>query len=90
MAFEPKDNSGSIFVNDKGDNPKRPDRKGQAMIGGVEYWVKGWLKKTKDGDPFLSLSFEPKGEKQPTTSKMQPRGGGGDMDDNIPFAPEWR
>jgi hypothetical protein len=88
MAFEPKDNSGSIFVNDKGDNPKRPDRKGQAMIGGVEYWVKGWLKKTKDGDPFLSLSFEPKGEMaKPTTSKMQPRSMKDELDDgdSIPF-----
>jgi hypothetical protein len=87
MAFEPKDNSGSIFVNDKGDNPKRPDRKGQAMIGGVEYWVSGWLKKTKDGDPFLSLTFEPKGEKaKPTTSKMQPRMKDElDEGDEIPF-----
>jgi len=88
MAFEPRDNSGSVFVNDKKESDKHPDRSGQAMIGGVEYWVSGWLKKTKDGKPYLSLAFKPKGEKpQPTTSKMQPRGSMKDQldDDMVPF-----
>lgn len=87
MAYEPKDNSGSIFQNDRKETDKHPDRSGQAMIGGVEYWVSGWLKKTKDGKPFLSLAFKPKGEKpQPTTSKMQPRGSMKDeLDDEVPF-----
>jgi len=88
MAFEPRDNSGSVFVNDKKESDKHPDRSGQAMIGGVEYWVSGWLKKTKDGKPYLSLAFKPKGEKpQPTTSKMQPRSMKDQLDDGdeIPF-----
>lgn len=90
MAYEPRDNSGSVFQNDRKEKDAHPDRAGSAMVGGVEYWVNGWLKKDKNGRPFLSLAFKPKGEKsQPTTSKMQPRGSmkdsAPDMDDEIPF-----
>ncbi len=89
MAFEPKDNSGSIFQNDRKDSDRHPDRSGQAMIGGVEYWVSGWLKKTKDGKPFLSLAFKPKGEARPkpTDGKMKPRSMKDELDDgdSIPF-----
>jgi hypothetical protein len=53
MAFEPKDNTGSIWAN-------HPDRTGSALIGGRKYWLNGWLKKTKDGKSYLSLSFKPK------------------------------
>jgi hypothetical protein len=55
--------------------------------------VNGWLKKDKNGKPWLSLAFKLKGEKQPqpTTSKMQPLGRGrDDMDDEVPFLMEWR
>ena len=64
MAFEQRDMSGSMFKNDdkdkEGANPDWPDRKGQAMIGGVMYWVSGWLKTTKGGQPWLSLAFKVK------------------------------
>lgn len=90
MAYEPKDNSGSLWINDKGDNEKRPDRSGSAMINGKEYWVKGWIKQHETKGPWLSLSFELKGEKrpQPTSSAMQPRGSMKDQlddGDSIPF-----
>ena len=93
MTREVYDNSGAIFVNDRKEKDSHPDRSGQAMIDGREYWVSGWLKKDRNGNPFLSLAFKLKGEKQPqpTTSKMQPLGRGrDDMDDEVPFAPEWR
>jgi hypothetical protein len=60
MAYEQKDNSGSIFVNDRKEKDNHPDRTGTALIDGTEYWVSGWLKKTKDGKPFLSLAFKAK------------------------------
>jgi hypothetical protein len=55
-----------LFVNDKGDNPKRPDRTGTATIDGVEYKLSGWLatdqdgsqKKDKNGNPFLKGKIE--------------------------------
>jgi hypothetical protein len=58
--FEIRDNSGSLFVNDrKGDNERAPNAKGKAMIGGVMYWVSAWTKTaTSSGQKYQSLSFE--------------------------------
>lgn len=62
MAYEQKDNSGSIFVNDRKQKETHPDRTGTALIDGTEYYISGWLKQSKDGKPFLSLSFKPKSQ----------------------------
>lgn len=71
MAYEAKDNSGSIFANDRKEKDTHPDGKGSAMIGGVEYWVSSWNKKTQEGKSWRSLSFTPK-EGQPSQQKQQP------------------
>lgn len=44
MAFEQKDNSGSLFRNDKKEKPSHPNARGRAKIGGVEYFVDAWTK----------------------------------------------
>jgi uncharacterized protein (DUF736 family) len=62
VAYEMRDNTGSIWVNDRKDKDEHPDRTGSIMVAGVEYWLNGWLKKTKDGKPYLSLSVKPKTE----------------------------
>jgi hypothetical protein len=68
MAFTPKDNSGSLFQNDRKASDKQPDEKGTALIDGKEYWVSGWWKKSQRGE-FLSLAFTVKeqrdGQQQP-------------------------
>jgi hypothetical protein len=84
VAFEQKDNSGSIWVNDRKDQDTHPDRTGTARIDGADYWVNGWLRKTKDGKPYLALSFrvkEPKQDKPAASTK--PRAD--DLNDSIPF-----
>lgn len=93
MAFEQRDNSGSVFVNERKEKDSHPDRSGSAMIDGIEYWVSGWLKTSTKG-PFLSLAFKKK-EKQQASPPKRVEGGGSarpsdDMNDDIPFAPEWR
>ena len=60
MTYELKDNSGSMFANDRKTEDAHPDRTGTAKISGVEYWVSGWLRTTKKGQPYLSLSFKTK------------------------------
>ena len=58
MAFEHRDMSGSVFVNErKRPGSNQPDRNGTAKIDGVDYRVSGWLKDGKKGT-FLSMSFE--------------------------------
>ena len=66
MSREQRDNSGAVFKNERKTQDNHPDRTGSAMIGGVEYWVSGWLKEGAKG-PFLSLAFKRKDEKQPDT-----------------------
>ena len=66
MAYQPKDGSGSLFKNDKGENPARPDYRGDIMLGGVLYEVSGWIKpKTSNpSEKFLSLAGKPKEQQQ--------------------------
>jgi len=60
MAYEQRDMSGALFVNDRKENERQPDYKGDAKVDGVDYWLSGWKKQTKNGDTFLSLSLERK------------------------------
>ena len=80
MAFEQRDNSGSLFANSKRTEEKHPQATGSATIGGVEYWVSAWTKTTKDGKKWQSLAFKPKEE-----PKEAPKGHFDDMEDDLPF-----
>ena len=81
-GYVPKDNSGSLFVNDKKERDSQPDRRGSARIEGVDYWVSGWVKKKDDGTPWMSMSYQRKDAAAPAP-KAQPAQS--DMDDEIPF-----
>lgn len=87
MAYEQRDNSGSMFVNDKKETDNHPDRTGTALIGGREYWVSGWVKKDKNGNPWMSLAFKAKEEKRQEAPRRQDRQAEReDLDGDIPFA----
>ncbi len=89
MAYEQRDNSGSIFLNERKEKETHPDRTGAAMIDGVMYYVSGWLKQGSKGQ-FLSLAFKRKDD-QPQASiseRAMPKGPAArndDMNDDIPF-----
>ena len=85
MAYEPKDNSGSIFANDKKESENHPDGKGSCMIDGVEYWVSTWNKKTQEGKPWRSLAFTRKEAKQAKPPQRQQPRQQDDDDSSIPF-----
>lgn len=82
MAYEQKDNSGAIFKNNKPKSDKSPPLTGNAMIGGVEYWVSAWSKTDKNGEKWISFSVtakNPRGEQRQATKQV-------DLDeDSIPF-----
>ena len=58
MAYEQRDNSGTLFRNDRKEKDSHPNATGKAMIGGIMYYINAW---TKDGakGKFQSLSFKP-------------------------------
>jgi hypothetical protein len=64
MAYEQRDNSGSLFKNDKKTSDTHPDYRGTIMINGVEYWLSAWLKVGQSGIKFMSLSAQPKEARQ--------------------------
>lgn len=78
MAEYDNNMKGIVWQNDKGDNPNRPDYKGNCEIDGVQYWVSLW-KKVKDGKPYATLSFEAK-ESQTTKRSSAPV-----VEDDVPF-----
>ena len=87
MAYQPKDGGGSLFKNDKGDNPARPDYRGDIMLGGVLYEVSGWIKpKTSNpSEKFLSLAGKPK-EAAPPAARAKPAPAAApEFDDDMPF-----
>lgn len=57
MAFETKDNSGVLFKKkDKVDS--QPDYTGSAMVFGKECDISAWIKTSKKGEKYMSLSFK--------------------------------
>ncbi len=87
MTYQPKDNTGSLWVNDRKETDKHPDRTGTIVVGGVEYWLSGWLRKTDDGKPYLSLAVKPKEAPARQPAPRAPARGGGSIDDDVPFSP---
>ena len=55
-----KDNSGVLFRNDKKETPNHPDYKGSINVDGTDYWLSAWIKVSKDGAKFMSLSVKNK------------------------------
>ena len=49
-----KEKEFTLFLNDKKGVEKRPDFKGYAVIGGVEYELAGWNKQSRAGVPYIS------------------------------------
>jgi hypothetical protein len=94
MAYEQRDNQGTLFKNDKREKDTHPNATGKAMIDGRMYYVSAWTKQGSKG-PFQSLAFKPVDEAQPSRSGRDNTEGrrvstGEDIEDSIPFGPEFR
>ena len=63
MSYETKENTGSLFPNDKKKEDKHPDYTGKVMVSGKLMQVAGWINESKAGKKYMSLKlsdFQPK------------------------------
>ena len=76
-------NTGALFRNDAKDPNDDRDRdyNGTLDVEGTEYWLSGWVRTSKNGKKYLSLSVKPKQEK-PAASKASRAD---EFDDSVPF-----
>lgn len=98
-------NRGAVWKNQKKDRDTHPDFTGEMDVDGRKYWVSAW-KRREDASPkapALSFSIKPKEDQpqreapiserampkrpDPISSGRLPRD---DMNDDIPFGPEFR
>ena len=71
-------NSGALFRNDKKSERDR-DYRGDITVNGVDYWISAWLKTSKKGTKFMSLSVT----KKETVENPAPVTD--DFDEDLPF-----
>ena len=70
MAYEQRDNQGTLFKNDRKEKDTHPDYSGSCRIDGADMWISCWLKEGAKGK-FFSLSFK---RKDGTAARPEPTG----------------
>jgi hypothetical protein len=87
MSFS-SDLTFTLGKNNKGDNPKRPDYRGEAIIGGRTYKLSGWIRENKaKGTKFISGRMElvePQTQQQAPDS-APPAANSGELKEDVPF-----
>lgn len=85
MAYEQRDNTGTLFNNDRKQKENQPDFKGEALINGVTYEVAGWNKVSKKGSSYLSLSYKVKSATYPINQPMNTSRQSMEAEQELPF-----
>lgn len=81
MADFDNTNRGVLFKNQKKTTDKHPDYNGSINVDGKEMWLSAWIKESKNGGKFMSLSVQ---DKEPTAKGSNKAG---EVDDSldVPF-----
>jgi len=53
-------NRGVLFKNERKEKDTHSDYNGTVNVGGQEFWLDAWLKESKNGKKFFSLSVKAK------------------------------
>lgn len=95
-VYEVYQKLGAVFVNERKTKDSQPDVTGKIEYQGLEYWMSGWKKESKNGQPFTSVSFNLDGDnprrdsgKNPVSYQNDDAGdrdaGSFELNDEIPF-----
>ena len=88
MAEYDNTNRGVLFNNsDKKRNENDPAYSGSINFNGVDCWLSGWIKESKDGKKFFSLSVKPKEQQARQVAQPTRKAPVQDLDDgsDLPF-----
>jgi uncharacterized protein (DUF736 family) len=77
--------SGALFKNDKKETDKHPDYRGSLNVGGTDYWISAWLKTSKRGVKFMSLSVSAKDANRTSRADHANATQDDDFDTVLPF-----
>ena len=76
MAEYDNTNTFTLFKNDQGDNPKKPNYTGLANVDGIEFRIAGWIREGKNGK-FIAGTVQLKdGDVKPKQAAV---------DEDVPF-----
>ena len=78
--YVPKLHTGSLFKNERKKTENHPDYQGSVMLEDGEHWLSAWIKKSKTGKSFMSLSVGERKEPRESLPKPEP-----ELNDDIPF-----
>jgi uncharacterized protein (DUF736 family) len=68
-------NTGALFKNDDKESEKHPDYRGTINVDDSEFWLSAWIKTSKKGAKYMSLSIKPK-----NADTVKP-----EINDSVPF-----
>ncbi len=80
MTYEHKDNTGSLFKNDKRTKDTQAQAVGSCLIDGVAYWMDAWTNE-KNGAKYQSVKFRRKDNQGGVTKAPSGRSFPADEDD---------
>ena len=88
MAYEMKEHTGSLFKNDRKLTANHPDYVGSVMVGGHERFLSAWVKESKKGTKYISVSIglvkERQGFREAGADEL-PKQSAPVIDDDLPF-----
>jgi uncharacterized protein (DUF736 family) len=60
QQYDGDTNRGALFKNTQRATDRQPEYKGAINVGGTDYWISAWIKTSKAGDRYMSLSVTAK------------------------------
>lgn len=89
MPYEQRDNSGSLFKNDRKETSNHPDYTGKCMVNGKMMRMAAWMKESGSGTKYMSFAFSELREAPPKDDWESPKKAAPEpqpvLEDDIPF-----